>query len=102
MSNIKINKTTDPQEISAIRQSGVKKSDKTTTSAIENKSVVSSSADKIDFSPAAFETGRLVDELKSLPDIRAEKVVALRQQISSGDFKPSNEDIATAILKDEQ
>ena len=100
MSNIKINKTNDPQEISAIRQSGVKKSDKTSNSAIESKSVASE--DKIDFSAAAFETGRLVDQLKSLPDIRQEKVTALRQQISTGDFKPSNEDIADAILKDEQ
>ena len=100
MSNIKINKTNNPQEISAIRQSGVKKSDKTSNSAIESKSVAGE--DKIDFSAAAFETGRLVDQLKSLPDIRQEKVTALRQQISTGDFKPSNEDIADAILKDEQ
>lgn len=100
MSNIKINKTNNPQEINALRQSGIKKSDKADSSAIENKSVANE--DKIDFSKVAFETGKLVDQLQSLPDIRQEKVSALRQQISTGDFKPSDEDIADAILKDEQ
>ena len=100
MSNIKINKTNDSQSINRVQQSDIKRAGKNSGQTIENKSVTGE--DKINFSNTAVEAGNLVDQLKNLPDIREEKVAALRQQISTGEFKPSNEDIADAILKDEK
>ncbi len=63
-----------------------------------NKAV---SEDKLEFSNRASEVGRLVEIVKELPDIRAEKVNSLRGEIAAGRYKPAADDIAGAILKDE-
>lgn len=58
--------------------------------------------DKIELSGKSAEVGKLVDQVKQLPDVRQERVVELKQKIASGDYDPSSEDIADAIIKDEQ
>lgn len=58
--------------------------------------------DKLEFSNRGSEVGRLVDQIKSIPDSREDKVNAIREQVSSGNYNPSSLDIADAILKDEK
>ena len=57
--------------------------------------------DKLDISSRAAEVGRLVEHLKTLPDVRQDNVTALKEQIAIGQYRPSAQNIADAILKDE-
>ena len=58
--------------------------------------------DTLSFSSQAAEVGKLVDQLKELPEIRADRVKGLSEQIAAGDYEPSSDSIADAILKDEK
>ena len=100
MSSIKINNINDSEAIHSIGRSDVRRTDKKDTQPIENKGVVES--DKVNLSTVALETGKLVDRLKELPDVRQDRVEELQQQIASGNFQPTSIAIADAILKDEQ
>ncbi|MBS1792355.1 MAG: flagellar biosynthesis anti-sigma factor FlgM [Acidobacteria bacterium] len=57
--------------------------------------------DKVEFSNRATEVGKFVKQVKNMPDVRQDKINQLRDQISSGNYNPSSEEIADAILKDE-
>ena len=97
--SIKINKTHDSDAIHSVGRNNVKRADKKETQSIENKGVVES--DKVNLSNVALETGKLVEQIKELPNIRQDRVDELQQQITAGNFQPSSENIADAILKDE-
>lgn len=60
-----------------------------------------SEADKIKVSERAADVGRLTARASALPDVRQEKVEALRERVQSGSYDPSAKDIADAILKEE-
>jgi flagellar biosynthesis anti-sigma factor FlgM len=100
MSSIKINKPLDSEAIHSIGRSDVRKTGKNGSQPVENKSIVES--DKVNISSVALETGKLVEQIKELPDVRLNRVDELKQQISSGNFKPTGNEIADAILKDEK
>jgi len=38
--------------------------------------------------------------LAKVPEVRAERVAALRQQVHSGSYHPSNEKVAGAMIKE--
>lgn len=61
-----------------------------------------SEKDRLNFSDKAAEVGKLVDTVKELPEVRADKVADVKAKIESGAFRPSGGEIADAILKDEQ
>lgn len=42
-------------------------------------------------------TGQLAAHLNALPDVRQERIAAVRQAIQSGQFNPSDQQIADAI-----
>ena len=98
---MKINKSNEFEQLGKIRQSEIKAAgkDKTPTAAGDAKLIFGE--DKLEFSTRAAEVGGLVDQLKNLPDVRQQRIDALREQIQAGDFNPSSEEIAGAILKDE-
>jgi len=100
MGKINIDKISGYNPVRLERQSEVKKSGMETAQPVENKKAVDK--DKLEFSSRASEVGKLVEQLKELPDIRQEKVNSLREQISAGSYNPSGEAIADAILKDEK
>lgn len=87
-------------ETSAIRAQENKRttSDKQPQS-VKNELVV---GDKLKLSDRAASVGKLVDQLKELPNVRLDRVEALREKIAAGEYKPDSTDIANAILKDEQ
>ena len=100
MSKINTNKINNFAPIRTERQGDVKSAGKSQNGSIEGKNNVGE--DKLQFSDRATETGKLLDNLKELPDIREEKVSALREKIAAGEYNPSSEEIADAILKDEK
>lgn len=100
MSSIKINKALDSDAIRSVGRSEVGKAGKKDSQTVENKGVFES--DKVDISSVALETGKLVDQVKELPDVRLDRVDEVKQKISSGNFKYAGSEIADAILKDEK
>jgi negative regulator of flagellin synthesis FlgM len=99
MSKININKGNDLEAIRAARQTDIYQVAKNSSQKVENKVAVSE--DKLELSERAAEVGKLVDQVKQLPDVRTEKVNDLKVQISAGEYKPTSDEIAKAILKDE-
>jgi negative regulator of flagellin synthesis FlgM len=78
------------------------------TGKADGKSISSTSektalgGDSVQFSSKGAEVGKLVDQLKQFPDVRQDRVEKLKQKIEAGEYSPSGEDIADAILKDEK
>ena len=99
MRKININKANDIEAIRAARPNNVNFGEKNNVAANEKNTAVSE--DKLQISNQAANFGKLVDQIKDLPEVRTEQVNALRDQITKGEYQPSNEDIAEAILKDE-
>lgn len=100
MSSIKINNINNPDSIQSIGRNDVKQTAKSDNQAVESKGLAEN--DKVKLSSVAQETGKLIDQLKELPDVRQDRVAELKQQISSGSFQPTGTEIAEAILKDEK
>ena len=88
--NARINRTPD-----AIRANQAEKLQPPTGSA-------ESDQDKISVSERATTIENLTARVNQLPDMRQEKVEAMRERIQSGSYNPSANDIADAILKDEK
>lgn len=99
MGKLNIDKMSGPDPIRTEIQREVKNTGKETGLSIGSKAPVS--VDKLEISSRASEVGRLVEQLKALPDVRQDKVDALKEQIAAGKYAPSANDIADSILKDE-
>jgi flagellar biosynthesis anti-sigma factor FlgM len=59
-------------------------------------------SDEVKVSSQAEDVSRMVTRASELPDIRQDKVDSLRQLILSGRYRVSSQNIADAIMKDEQ
>ena len=99
MSKINITKTSEIEAIRVARQNDLYQINKTDSPTVENKATVSQ--DKLEFSERATEVGKLIEQVKQFPDVRQAKVNELRTQITAGEYHPTSEEIADAILKDE-
>jgi negative regulator of flagellin synthesis FlgM len=98
MNKINGNTSNSFEAISAARQNEVRKGENETS--VENKNGVRG-ADKIELSGEASKISRLVDRIRELPDVREDKVNALKAKIEAGEFNPTSDAIADAILKSE-
>lgn len=56
--------------------------------------------DTVQFSPKFAEVQKLTNKLQQLPDVRSDRVSALKQQIQQGTYKPDPSEVASAILGD--
>ncbi len=56
--------------------------------------------DTVQFSGALAQVHQLTANLQQIPEIRADRVAALRERIDRGTYKPSPRDVADAMLKD--
>jgi negative regulator of flagellin synthesis FlgM len=70
--------------------------------AVPANSQSASGGDVISVSDEAAAIGRLAERAAQLPEIRQEKVDRLREQIRAGAYRPTAQEIADAILRDEQ
>ncbi|ADU50317.1 Anti-sigma-28 factor FlgM family protein [Thermaerobacter marianensis DSM 12885] len=59
---------------------------------------VTAPRDRVDLSPEAAAIRRLVEEARRLPDVRPERVAALRQQIARGEYAVDPEQVAERML----
>ncbi len=100
MGKININRLSGPDPIRAEFQRDVKGTQGEAGLSIEKRSPVSE--DKLDISSRASEVGRLVDQIKAMPDVRAERIAELREKIAAGDYEPTSDDIAAAMLDDKR
>ncbi len=81
------------------RQNDLYQVGKNNSPTVENK--VKIGEDKLELSPKASEFGKLIEQVKQFPDVREGKVEDLKIQIAAGEYNPSSEEIAAAIMKDE-
>lgn len=79
-------------EVKAVQNSPVK----------PERSGLQTNKDSVSFSGKAAEVGKLVNELKQLPDVRAERVEEVRTKLELGDFAPSAREIVDAIVEEEK
>ena len=100
MGKMNIHKINGSTQIPTERQNNVDTPANDPGQRIGNRTALN--ADRIDFSNRASEVTRLVDQVKQLPDIREAEVAAIREKIASGEFEPSGDTIAGAILNDER
>lgn len=56
--------------------------------------------DSFEISKQALEINKYRNELKNLPEVRAEKVQDIKERIKNGTYKPSAEKIAEGIIND--
>lgn len=56
--------------------------------------------DTVQLSGNQVTLSRLVAQLATLPDVRQERIDALRSAIQSGQFNPSNDEVAGAIVNE--
>jgi len=61
--------------------------------------VRTSSASQVDISDTAQEIRRVTNLIKQLPDVREDRVQALKAQIENGTYHVSSEDIADLIIR---
>ena len=100
MAKMNIHKINGSTPIRAERQNDLKTSVDEMGQSIENKAAVGD--DRIEFSSRASEVTNLVNQIKQLPDVREATVAAVREQIASGTYQHSGEEIADAIVNDER
>ncbi|CAN5415829.1 N/A [soil metagenome] len=98
MGKINLNKLSGLDPIRTDTQREIKNSGK--DAGLTIKKGTAAVGDKLEISSRAAEVGNLVDQLRALPDIRQDKVNALKEQIAAGTYNPSSETIANAILAD--
>jgi len=63
-------------------------------------SAASQPSDTVQLSSNTATIRQLVNQAQQLPDVRQEKISALRAQVQSGQLQHSNEQIAGAIVSD--
>jgi len=64
----------------------------------EVRTVRGNQRDRLEISPKAREVQRLKRLLEQIPEVRQDKVQAIRQKISRGEYGVSAEDVAEKIL----
>ncbi len=100
MNSVKIDAKNNLEAVKAQPKAKAEQSSDAATPPIEQTSAPAT--DKLSVSARANTINELVARANELPEIRQERVAALRERIQSGDYRPDAGDIADAILKDEQ
>ncbi len=82
--------------------SKVSTSSKKASSTNTEPTIIAFPKDSINFSDATKEVQKLTEKALEAPDVRQEKVEALRSRIASGTFNPSADRILDAIIKNDR
>jgi len=99
MSKINLNKTHDIGATRLTNKTAVTNPETATTKPSETKT--EPTKDQVSFSDRSAEVGKLVDQIKNLPDERKGLVHQFKTEISTDQYKPSSIEIADAIISDE-
>jgi negative regulator of flagellin synthesis FlgM len=65
-----------------------------------NSGVSFSPTDRVELSSSSRLIQKIQEAAQAAPDVRAEKVAALKKQVENGTYQVSSEDIAGKMLKD--
>lgn len=57
--------------------------------------------DEVNVSDRALRVQQMVEKISVIPEVRSERVEALRQQVEAGNYHPSSNKIAAAILRED-
>jgi len=88
------------EEVSRLlAQSSQDRSTITRTSQTSDRDIQSRQAARIDVSTAAQDIIKVKNQLNQLPDVREERVAALKAQIANGTYHVSGEDIADLMIR---
>ena len=99
MSKININKTHDIGAKRLTDKNAITNAETARAKSSETKTKPTN--DQVSFSDRSAEVGKLVDQIKNLPNERKGLVHQLKTEISSNQYKPSTTEIADAIISDE-
>lgn len=93
----KANTNNTIERVSTVSRSGrlIKPESSPTT----NQPVASAS---VTISSRAEVVGKSLEKIAELPDVRQERVAALKALVDSGSYRPSGDDIANAIIRNEK
>lgn len=72
--------------------------EKTTGAEKENVSAASLESDEVTISEKGKDVSEMTRVLKEMPDVRSEKVAALKAKIANGTYNVSSRDIAAKIV----
>ncbi|MEP6850026.1 MAG: flagellar biosynthesis anti-sigma factor FlgM [Acidobacteriota bacterium] len=100
MGKMNVNKIDSSTPIRVERQNDIKGPVREQTRSVAQRRPAND--DRLDLSSQGSEVGNLVEQLKQMPEIRQDKVNSLREQVAAGTYRPSNQDIAKAIVNDEK
>lgn len=100
MNKINTNRIEDVDAIRALRQSAAERVGTLKTDSL--KAEPKFDQDKLEVSERAAKVGKLIEEIREMPDVREAKTADLRKRIESGEYEPTGADIADAILRDER
>lgn len=89
---MRINNSQNIQQVMKAYSKNVSKTKKTEKTAFQS--------DKIEISESAKDFQVAMKALSDLPDVREEKVEALKKKIADGKYQPSASDVAKKMLND--
>lgn len=98
MPKVNISRLISPDPVRAELQRDVRE---TAIESASGENKAAASGDKLDISSRGAEVGRLIEQLKAMPDVRQQRIDELKALVAKGDYDPSSESIADAILKDD-
>ena len=84
-----------PQPIAESNRSGAQNTAPAASNIPTSTGLVS---DQAQLSPAHAQVQALASQVAQLPEVRQERVVALRQTLQSGSYRPSPEHVAQALF----
>lgn len=64
----------------------------------ENKEARSGEGDQMNISSKGLQIKKLADQLEAEPEVRAEKVASLKQEIARGNYHIDSEELAESLL----
>lgn len=82
------------------KQAEVKRKQLESSKVKTNKTTNVNNSDKVDISQDAYKTNEMVNTLKEMPDIRYDKVDALKRDIDSGNYNVDGKMVADKIIRD--
>ena len=101
MNSVKLNGANDAESLRLARRGETGRPTEANQPAPPSGAKSASGADTINVSDQAATVGRLAAKVAELPDVREERVAALRARVESGNYQPSAREIADAIINQE-
>jgi flagellar biosynthesis anti-sigma factor FlgM len=93
-----LNGISNTEQARAANRPGAQRTNGTESSLTAAAGNSKSPSDQVYISPRAETVSRLVARVRTLPDIRQERVESLRAMTTTGAYRPSASDIADAII----